>query len=248
MTDVNGSVVIVTGASSGIGAALARQASRQGANVVLAARRKDRLERVAADCPGRTLVAAADLTSASERNALVDLTLSEFGRIDILINNAGLGWYGDFMTAGEDDWRKLFDINLFGPALLTRQVVAAMLERGRGLVVNVASIGGLIAHADRVTPYVSSKHAMVGFSRGLARDLAGTGIRVLAACPHLTDTEFFAVSPGADEMAAIVTKYKSFMDTPDDVARGILAQLDSERLVVFPTDKPAKAFARQRDI
>jgi short-subunit dehydrogenase len=116
------------------------------------------------------------------------------------------------------------------------------------MIVNMASIGGLIAHSDRVTPYVASKHAVIGFSRGLAKDLAGTGIRVLAVCPHLTDTEFFSTSPGAQEMAPVVEKFKSFMDRPEDVARGILEQLDSDRVVVFPTAKPAKAFEKQRDI
>jgi short-subunit dehydrogenase len=116
------------------------------------------------------------------------------------------------------------------------------------MIVNMASIGGLIAHSDKVTPYVASKHAVVGFSRGLARDLAGSGIRVLAVCPHLTDTEFFSTSPGAQEMAPVVEKFKSFMDRPEDVARGVLEQLDSDRVVVFPTAKPAKAFEKQRDI
>jgi short-subunit dehydrogenase len=139
-------------------------------------------------------------------------------------------------------------VNVFALVFMTQAVLPFMHSQGSGIVVNMASIGGLIAHSDRVTPYVASKHAVVGFSRGLARDLKGTGIRVLAVCPHLTDTEFFSVSPGAAEMAPVVEKYKSFMDTPEDVARGILEQLDSDRLIVFPTAKPAGAYEKQRDI
>jgi short-subunit dehydrogenase len=131
---------------------------------------------------------------------------------------------------------------------LTRAVLPDMLARGEGLILNLASIGGLIAHAEKVTPYVASKHAVVGFSRGLARDLDGTGIHVLAACPHLTATEFFRFSPGAEEMAPTIEKFKSFMDSPEDVAQGILNQLDSARLVVFPTAKPAKAYEKHRDL
>ena len=104
------------------------------------------------------------------------------------------------------------------------------------------------AHSDKVTPYVASKHAMVGFSRGLSQDLADEGIRVLAVCPHLTDTEFFTVSSGAQEMAPTIEKYRDFLDSPQDVARGILEQLDSNKLVIFPTSKPAKAFEKLRDI
>jgi short-subunit dehydrogenase len=245
---LNGLVIIITGAGSGIGAALARAASTAGAKIVLAARRRDRLERTAADCPGQTLIVPADLTLPDHRQDLVRQTLDRFGCIDLLINNAGLGAYGHFLDSDEDQWRRLFEINLFAPVFLTRLVLPHMIERGSGLILNVASIGGLIAHADRVTPYVSSKHAVLGFSRGLAKDLAGTGVRVLAACPHLTDTEFFATSPGAEDMADTLNQYRAYMDTPQDVAQGILDRLDSEQLVIFPTEKPARAYEKQRDL
>ncbi len=156
--------------------------------------------------------------------------------------------YGEFLSTTEQDWRQIFEVNLFALVFMTQAVLPFMQSQGSGIVVNMASIGGLIAHSDRVTPYVASKHAVVGFSRGLVRDLVGTGIRVLAVCPHLTDTEFFNVSPGAAEMAPVVQKYKSFMDTSEDVAKGILEQLDSERLIVFPTVKPSRAYEKQRDI
>jgi len=248
MVHLDGKVVMVTGASSGIGAALARLFSEGGAKVVLTARRRDRLEETAARCSGETLVLPADLVEETPRKSLVDQTVKQWGRIDILANNAGLGMYGDFATTTEAQWRQIFEINLFSIVFLTQRVLPVMKEQNQGLIINTASIGGLISHSNHVTPYVASKHAVVGFSRGLAMDLKGTGIRVLAVCPHLTDTEFFEVSPGAEEMAPTVEKYKTFMDTPEDVARGILRQLDSERVVVFPTDKPARAYEKQRDL
>ncbi len=248
MIQLHGKVVLVTGASSGIGAALARLFSKAGARVVLTARRRDRLEKNAARCPGETLVLPADLLKEAHRTALVDQTMKRWGRIDILANNAGLGIYGDFLSITEAQWRQLFEINLFSVVFLTRGVLPVMKKQNEGLIVNTASIGGLMAHSSHVIPYVASKHAVVGFSRGLAMDLKGTGIRVLAVCPHLTDTEFFSVSPGAEEMASTVEKYKTFMDTPEDVARGIVQQLDSKRVVVFPTDKPARAYQKQRDL
>ena len=246
--DLNGKVVIVTGASSGIGAALAQAFSREGARVTLTARRLNRLEEVARKCPAEVLVVPADLSRERDRSEVVRQTMTRWNRIDILVNNAGLGMYGDFMASTESDWRQIFEVNLFSLVFMTRAVLPLMQSQGQGLVVNMASIGGLIAHSEKVTPYVASKHAVVGFSRGLARDLAGTRIRVLAVCPHLTDTEFFTVSPGAQEMAPIVEKFKSFMDSPEEVARGILSQLDSNRLVIFPTEKPARAYEKQKDI
>jgi short-subunit dehydrogenase len=168
--------------------------------------------------------------------------------LDILVNNAGLGAYGPFLDTTEEPWRRLFEINFFAPVLLTRGALKIMENQGEGLIINLASIGGLLAHSDKVTAYVASKHALLGFSRGLAKDLAGTDIRVLAVCPHLTATDFFSASSGAAELASEVQKYQRFMDTPEEVARGILEQLDSNRLVVFPTDKPARAYEKQRDI
>ncbi len=248
MVNLESKVVIVTGAGSGIGAALAQSFSKKGACLVLASRRVDRLKEVALKCSGEVLMIGADLTQEADRRKVVQETVSRWGRIDILVNNAGSGIYGEFLSTTELDWRQIFEVNLFALVFMTRAVLPLMQSQGSGIVVNMASIGGLIAHSDRVTPYVASKHAVVGFSRGLVRDLAGTGIRVLAVCPHLTDTEFFSVSPGAAEMSPVVEKYKSFMDTPEDVASGILEQLDSDRLIVFPTAKPAKAYEKQRDI
>ncbi|MBP1719569.1 MAG: putative 3-oxoacyl-[acyl-carrier-protein] reductase, related to short chain alcohol dehydrogenase [Deltaproteobacteria bacterium] len=248
MAVLKGKAVIVTGASSGIGAALARGFSHEGAFVTLAARREDRLCEVARSCPQDVLVVPTDLLQEQDRRTLVRETTARWGRVDILVNNAGMGMYGSFLQTTETAWRQIFEINLFSMVFLTQAVLPIMIARGQGLVLNLASIGGLIAHAEKVTPYVASKHAVVGFSRGLARDLAGTGIRVLAACPHLTATEFFRFSPGAEEMAPMVEKFKSFMDSPEDVAQGILSQLDSDHLVLFPTAKPAKAYAKQREI
>ncbi len=243
-----GKVFLITGASAGIGAALARLLSRQDARLVLAARRRELLQEVANDCPGETLVATADVTSPADRSRLVNAAVERWGRVDALVNNAGLGAYGPFLETGEAEWRRLFEVNLFAPMMLTRLVLPGMKTRGEGLILNVASIGGLVAHSDQVTAYVASKHALVGFSRGLARDLAGSGVRVKVACPHLTDTDFFASSAGAERMAPLMGGLRDFMDDPDTVAQGIVAGLTDDDLIVFPTPKPAKAWAKLRDV
>jgi len=248
LVDLEGKVVIITGGSSGIGAALSREFSKAGARVTLAARRKEKLEATAAECPGDHLSVTADVIDPQGRRDILEKTLERWGRLDILVNNAGIGAYGLFLDTTDEQWRGLFEINLFAPVLLTREALKIMQAQGAGLIINLASIGGLLAHSDKVSAYVASKHALVGFSRGLAKDLADTGIRVLAACPHLTATEFFSASSGAEELAPAIQKYQSFMDTPEDVARGILDQLDSDRLVIFPTNKPASVYEKQRDI
>jgi short-subunit dehydrogenase len=248
MTNLADEVAVVTGASSGIGAAVARALSHQGAKVTMVARRLKKLNEVSASCPGDVQVIAADLTKETDRKRITRGTLDRWGRIDILVNNAGQGMYRHFISTTQADWRQIFEINLFSPVFLTQRILPIMQAQRKGLIINIASIGGLIAHSDKVTAYVSSKHAMVGFSRGLALDLADQNIRVFAVCPHLTDTEFFRTSTGAPDMAPIVEKYRNFMDSPEDVARGIIEQLDSDRLVIFPTPKPAKAYDKQRDI
>lgn len=248
MVDLEGKVAIVTGASSGIGTALSSGFSHAGARVTLVARRKEKLVAAAAKCPSEHLLVTADVTDPQARRDILEKTLERWERVDILVNNAGIGAYGHFLDTTEAQWRDLFEVNLFAPVLLTREVLKIMRAQGEGLIINLASIGGLLAHSEKVCAYVASKHALLGFSRGLAKDLADTSIRVLAVCPHLTATEFFTASLGAEEMAPEIQKYQDFMDAPEAVARGILEQLDSRSLVLFPTNKPARVYEKQRDI
>ena len=248
MTNLADEIAVVTGASSGIGAALARALSQQGAKVTLVARRLKKLNEVSGGCPGDVLVIEADLTKETDRKRIIEHTMDRWGRIDILVNNAGQGMYGHFISTTEADWRQIFEINLFSPVFLSQNILPIMQAQRKGLIINISSIGGLVAHSDNVTAYVASKHALIGFSRALARDFDEKEIRVLAVCPHLTDTEFFKTSTGASEMAPIVENFRHFMDTPEDVARGIIEQLDTDRLVIFPTPNPAKAYEKLRDL
>lgn len=248
MPELEDKVVIITGASSGIGAALVEVFSAEKAKVALVARRTDRLTAFASSCRTETMVISADVTNSEDRMNIVELVTTKWGRIDILVNNAGIGSYGDFESTSETLWRDMLELNLLAPMFLTKAVLPTMRQQSSGLILNVASIGALMAHSEKVTPYVASKHGLLGFSRALARDLEGTGITVLAACPHLTDTAFFKTAEGASEMAPVVEQFRDFMDSPEDVAAGIVRQLDSERLVIFPTEKPARAYEKYRDI
>ena len=123
----------------------------------------DRLEKVALKCSGEVSIVGADLAQEADRRKVVQQTIERWGRIDILVNNAGLGGYGQFLSTTKGDWRRIFEVNLFALVFMTHAVLPFMQSQGSGIVVNMASIGGLIAHSDRVTPYVASKHAVVGF-------------------------------------------------------------------------------------
>jgi short-subunit dehydrogenase len=167
MISLRDKVVIVTGASSGIGASLAKHFSATGSKVAMVARREEKLIEVSCSCACETLVIRADVVLEKDRIKIVNETLRKWGRIDILVNNAGIGMYGDILDATETDWKDLFEINVFAPVMLVKLVLPVMKKQSDGIIVNIASIGGLFVHSDKVTPYVASKHALVGFPRRL---------------------------------------------------------------------------------
>jgi short-subunit dehydrogenase len=240
-------VVIITGASSGIGASLARAFSQREASVALAARRFEKLQEVVRHCPNETLCIKCDVTNAKDRQNLVNQTLNRWNRVDILVNNAGSGMYGDLETSEEKEIRNLFEVNILSIIFLTQMLLPIMKRQGGGLIVNISSIAGLVAHSNNVAPYISTKHAVIGFSRGLLKDLQGTGIKVNVVCPYLTLTEFFDASVGAQEMSGTVEQLLPRMDPPDHVAQGILDQIFSDKFIIFPTKMSEKAYLKFRD-
>lgn len=248
MESLKGKVAIITGASSGIGAALARAFSKREARIVIAARRLEKLQEVARSCPNETLCVKCDVTHGEDRQNLINQTLSQWNRVDLLVNNAGSGMYGALETIEEREIRDLFEANILSLIFLTQMVLPIMKRQGEGIIVNISSIAGLVAHSNQVAPYISTKHAVIGFSRGLFKDLQRTGIKVKVICPYLTSTEFFDASVGAKEMSGVVGQLRSRMDSPDQVAQGILDQIFSDRLIIFPTEMSEKAYLEFRDL
>ncbi len=246
--NLNDKVAIVTGASSGIGAVLACALSEQGALVALAARRREKLHKLARECVHETLCVRCDVTQDKDRKTLVEETLRRWGRIDILVNNAGIGMYGPIEETSEEDLRRLFEVNVFAVFFLTQLVLPVMKQQGSGLILNIGSIGGVVAHSANVTPYVAAKHAVVGFTRGLRRDLEDTGIIAKVVCPQLVYTDFYQSSIGAQRMSGMIEKIRDRMDTPEEVVRGILDQIASDQTVIFPTEKSKKAYELFRDL
>ncbi len=186
---MSGRTVIVTGASSGIGEATARAFARAGDRVVLAARRVDRLNQLAAELPD-SLVVAADLTNAGDVDRVAQLALSRYGTIDVLINNAGLGRYGWLERISEDDILAQIQVNLTAPILLTRAVLPAMQAQRRGVIINVCSVAGRIA-TPTTSVYNTTKFGLDGFSEALRREVGPQGIQVCVIYPGpVAGTEF----------------------------------------------------------
>lgn len=188
------SVILITGAGSGIGAATARAAHAAGAHVVLAGRRVGRLEAIADELTTRrperaALAVAADVTNAADVAHLVGHTLAIHGRIDVLVNNAAQGFYSPVSDADLDLYRTVLEVNLIAPLALMRAVVPAMRRQGHGVVVNVSS-GSSLGVYPTTGAYASTKAALNQLTEVARSELASDGITVSVIYPYLTESEF----------------------------------------------------------
>jgi NAD(P)-dependent dehydrogenase (short-subunit alcohol dehydrogenase family) len=191
---LGGKIAIVTGASSGIGREIARLFAREGAFVVAAARRENRLEALAVESqtyPGEIAAFKADLSDRTQVKQMIQFALDTYGRIDILVNNAGT--MGNFERASqltEGNWDYTFAVNTTAPMLAMKWALQGMLEQGSGTIINIASVGGLQGTRAGVE-YAATKHAVVGITRNTAFMYAKEGIRCNAICPGGVNTEIF---------------------------------------------------------
>jgi uncharacterized protein len=234
LRDFNGKWALVTGASAGIGAALARELARNGAKLILTARRKDRLEALAAELTAQgteVRIVLADLTQPSAPQAIYDATAGAGLEVDILVNNAGLGQYGEFASADIAQEISQVRVNCDAVVHLSRLFVPAMVERRRGWVLVVASTASF-----QPVPFLSTYAATKAFDRmfalGLAEEVAPSGVKVTALCPGPTHSEFFEVAgadkfPGAKKM---IRKNQS----AEEVARFGLAALVRGKRTIIP--------------
>jgi 3-oxoacyl-[acyl-carrier protein] reductase len=230
-----GSVALITGASRGIGKAIAERLARLGASLSLSARDGNRLDAVASELQSstRTVTIPADLTRPDQIASLVSQTEQALGPIGVLVNNAGVGMFSPIQDASDSDWDTILDTNLKAVFLLTKAVAPGMIRRRTGHIVNIASLAGKNAFAGGAI-YCASKWGLLGLTQCAAEDLRSYGIRVSAICPGSVATEF---SPHGK-------KDLSKMLQPGDVAHAvemILTQAPQSfisEVSLRPTQKP----------
>jgi short-subunit dehydrogenase len=241
--NVEGARVLVTGASSGIGAALARLLAQRGATVGLVARRADRLAEVLEDCrlsaPASRLW-VADLADTATAAAVALEAWEAFGHLDALVNNAGVPMRRHTTELDYETLEWVMRVNFLAPARMTMALLPHMLERGEGMVVNVSSVAGRLGNANEAA-YSASKFALCGWSEATAVDLWHTGVKVRLVNPGPIDTEIWDL-PGNDDPIFEVDKISA-----EEMAAGIITAMESERFEHYVPDMLAFVEAKTSD-
>jgi short-subunit dehydrogenase len=217
-------VVIITGASQGIGAQLAQQLHRKGAKLSLAARNEELLRQVAAGT--EAVISAGDLTEETARAQLIDRTVERWGRIDVLINNAGRGSYYKLAETSLSESRALFDLNFTVPLALA-QLALPYLERTRGSIVNVGSIAGLVS-LPWMGIYSATKFAVTSLTIGERAEFGRRGVHVMGVYPGYVDTEFQAHAPGPRPPGYVVQS-RRFAVSAEVCAASIVRGLEARK-------------------
>jgi len=261
-------VVVITGASSGIGAATARRFAREGARVVLAARRAERLAEIAQELrqSGATALAIpTDVTDPEQARRLIEQTLEHFGRLDVLINNAGRGYVGAVEETTPEMLLRMFAVNAFALWYVTAPALPVMKAQRRGHIIVISSVVGRWGYPYS-SAYVAAKHAAVGFVAALRTELVGTGVEASVVCPAAVDTDWGKVTEGGplgDLYIAGIRRSKAIAAerglplaplsrilSPDDIAEQLVQLVRSPRSDLFThpgTAELAELAARDRE-
>jgi NADP-dependent 3-hydroxy acid dehydrogenase YdfG len=245
-TLLQGKVALVTGASSGIGEATAIALARAGARVAIAARRHDRLDGVArriADLRSESLVLKADVAHPEQAETIVARTVDRWGRLDVLVNNAGLMALSPIDRARVEDWKRMLDLNLLGLMVATRAALPHMRRQKDGHVVNISSTAGRVANPD-ASVYAATKFGVGAFSEALRREVYRDNIRVTVIEPGAVATELREHVPDPDTRERIDTWARSMRQLQsEDVAAAILyavsqpPHVNVNEILLRPTDQ-----------
>jgi 3-oxoacyl-[acyl-carrier protein] reductase len=223
-----GKVAIVTGGSRGIGAATAAWLAEHGAAVVVSGRDADRLQSTVKQIEergGSALAVVADAAKREDADTLVERTKERFGRVDVLVNNAGITHDGLLVRMKDEDWDRVMDVNLRGAFMLTRAVTKALVrQKSGGRIINIASTAGAMGNAGQVN-YSAAKAGLIGFTKASARELAHWSILVNAVAPGLIETDMAAAIPAEAREALLAQVPLKRMGTAREVAEmvGFLA-------------------------
>lgn len=252
MTDLKNKIIMITGSSSGIGAACARTFATAGARLILCARRKMHLEKLATELRTDSLCFQLDVRDPEQVGKKIQSLPKEWSEIDILVNNAGLARGLSRLQEGNlEDWQEMIDTNIKGLLYITRAVVPGMVARGRGDIVNIGSIAGHEVYpAGNV--YCATKHAVDALTKGLRLDLAGTPVRVSTVDPGLVETEFSLVRFHGDQQRAKSVYTGMQPLTPEDIADAVFycitrpAHVQIAEVIILPTaQRSATVVTRQ---
>jgi NADP-dependent 3-hydroxy acid dehydrogenase YdfG len=219
MQDLTDKVVAITGATAGIGAASARALAAEGAEVVLGARREERLQELAEELGDQVAVVTMDVRDPAGAEELVATAVDRFGRLDALVANAGIGAYGGIMDLTDEQLRVMMDTNIAGTVWPIRAAVPRLLAAGGGDIVIVASVAGLRGGGDEAV-YAATKFAQVGLAGGLDRELREQNIRVSTLCPGGVATEFAMGAGRTPEMPGLADMLRA-----EDVAAAVVTVL-----------------------
>lgn len=230
--------ILITGASSGIGASTARSLAAQGAKLFLVARRKEELENLANECDAKFLV--QDICDRDAIKKILEFTES---KIDILINNAGVAIGKDKVeNANWDDWQRMLELNINATFRLTHAYTPLILKQGGGDIINVCSIAGHWTYQGGAI-YCATKHALWAFTKALREETCGQNLRVMQVSPGMVETQFSVVRFRGDQNLADQTYQGMTPLTPDDIARQIAFMLEQPRhvcideILSMPTDQ-----------
>jgi len=247
MSKLDNKVAVITGASSGIGEAVAHALSAQGANVALLARRADRLKGVSEEIKKRSgreaLIAVTDVASNESVTSAIAKVKEKFGRIDILVNNAGVMYLGSVADANVEDWKRMIDINVMGLMYCTHAVLPLMKAAGGGDIINVSSVSGRLVSA-RSAVYSAAKFAVNAFSEGLRQEVYKDKIRVVVIEPGAVETELADHIPDQSVKDSIKSWVSSM--TPlkgEDIANAVVyacsqpQHVSVSELMIRPTEQ-----------
>ena len=212
---LHGKKALITGASSGIGRAIALLFAEEGSDLCLVARREEELSKVASQCRTFGVTAlhiSADISDKIQVEEMTRKCTAAFNRIDILVNNAGYGKYGPFTTIPIEEWDRMWMVNVRGTVIVTQAIVPSMIVAKQGHIVNISSIHGIHTSAN-ASAYCATKFAITGFTEALSKELWKDGIRVSAICPGGVLTSFLGVPPEE--------KNQEFLE-PEEVAKVVL--------------------------
>lgn len=241
---LTGRVAVVTGSSTGIGAAIARELAAAGAAVVVNSRSEERARPVAEEIEragGRAIVVEADLTEPGGPNRLIEAALAELGGVDVLVNNAGMGMAAPSEDMPLDVLRRVVELDLIAPFACAQAAARHMLERGRGVIVNVASVLGIVGMPRRAA-YASAKHGLIGMTKVLGAEWADRGVRCVAIAPGWIATDLLLANMRREGFDAAVLERRTPMGrlgTPEEIALAVRFLASDAAAFITATDLAA---------